>query len=306
MGNDGEASGHSGAHESGGEVLGSSSSFSSALRAAAKREGLTAADRNLVDALLRDLDLAAFGSTAQVAAVVGSSPATVVRSARRLGFDGWTQMQGLARSDIRSTPFSATERLRSAGSNEDETASLAGLADWVGGLGDLVHSEEFGDIVGLLADQGRSIWVASGHEGTGPAATLVDRLRTVRPGVRGIPGDPMASARALLGLAVGDLCVVVDRQRHDAQTVRVVEEAADSGAVVVGLLDTVAGPVASRCRSVLLLPELAIGPFDSYTPALVLVELLVGRVAARTGGPAIERAERLESTWDRWGLLGPG
>ena len=279
--------------------------FEAVLREAAKRDGLTPSDRALIDALIADPHLAAFAGVAEVAESVGSSPATVVRSARRLGFEGWAELQNVARAHIRSVPVSATARLRTPGAPTGEEASVALLRRWASGLPEVLRSGGFTQVAAVLADSARPVWILSGHEGDAAAALLLDRLRAIRPGVRGVEGSAMEAARVVSELAAGDALIVIDRMRHDAQTVRFVNDAVAAGVEVFGLLDTAAGPIAAKSSATLALPNLAIGPFDSYAPAIMLIEFLVARVAVELGRTAVDRLEALEATWDRWGLVAP-
>lgn len=272
------------------------------LTALARTEELTAADRRLIDVIVADMHLAAFGNAAELAEAAQSSAATVVRSARRLGFAGWTELQEAARQEMRSAPRRATSRIR-VGASAPVKAQLVSIADSVGSMATVLDSETFARSVTLLASAKRTVWIASGHEASGIRTLFEDRLRAIRPGVRPVSGDRMIAARAALDIRPRDVLVVMDLARNDAALAELVEVAVAAGASVIGLLDSPAGTLGSQCEIVLPVVGPDVGPFDSYVPMLALVEALAAQVAVVLRDAAVDRLARLESTWERWGLI---
>ncbi|MGH9136797.1 MAG: MurR/RpiR family transcriptional regulator, partial [Acidimicrobiales bacterium] len=79
---------------------------------AASESGLSPAERKVVAAVLNDPASVAFGTVAALAERSGTSGPTVVRVARKLGFDGFREMQAAVREEVGGHLRPAAERLR--------------------------------------------------------------------------------------------------------------------------------------------------------------------------------------------------
>ncbi|MGH9260639.1 MAG: MurR/RpiR family transcriptional regulator, partial [Acidimicrobiales bacterium] len=76
------------------------------------RDLLSPAERQVAEVVLRDPEAVAFGTVARVAARAGTSGASVVRLATRLGFPGFSGLQASVQSAIGQQLRPAVERIR--------------------------------------------------------------------------------------------------------------------------------------------------------------------------------------------------
>jgi DNA-binding MurR/RpiR family transcriptional regulator len=79
---------------------------------AQQREKLSPAERRVGDLVLSQPECVAFGTVAEVARRAGTSGATVVRLADRLGFDGYRGLQAMVQADLAALLRPAAERIR--------------------------------------------------------------------------------------------------------------------------------------------------------------------------------------------------
>ena len=80
---------------------------------AAAGDRLTATERRIVKAVIEDRTLLAFGTVTDLASRVGTSRASIVRFATKLGFGGYTDLQDYARAGMAreiSRPSSGARR----------------------------------------------------------------------------------------------------------------------------------------------------------------------------------------------------
>src|SRR3990170_1834982 len=73
---------------------------------------LPRAERRVAEVVLADPGAAAFATVAELGRRAGTSGATVVRLAVRLGYDGWVGLQAEARERLDQRLRPATERIR--------------------------------------------------------------------------------------------------------------------------------------------------------------------------------------------------
>jgi len=253
---------------------------------------LTPTERRIAEAVLADPTLLAFGTVSDLAAAVDTSRPSIVRFATKLGFDGYTDLQSWARTDVarRLTTPGTRIRQRSGGGDraDDRIEQSVHLA--------LLHFDP--DRVRRLAAPligARSIWILSGETSRAGAHVLHSGLSMIRDGVRLV--EPHNLGRDLSAAAEIDAAVVFDFARYRRSTVLASRALADLGVAMVAVTDGPLSPLASITEHWCELRVPAVGPFDSSLPAVLAAELLVLEVVRRLGTEATDRIDRLEHLW---------
>ncbi|MCU1352738.1 MAG: hypothetical protein JWM05_1947 [Acidimicrobiales bacterium] len=269
------------------------------------RAELSPAERRVADAVLADAELVAFGTVAELAARAGTSGATVVRLAARLGLDGYGDLQERVQADLTRHLRQATERIRrpAAGDLLGRTASEA--AEAVQGALDRIDRAAFDAAVGRLARAAR-VFIAVSEASTGIGLQATAELGMLRAGVVQVLGNPVATHRTLADVQPDDVLLVLDLPRYDRWLLEVIDRGVDRGARVVALTDSELSPVAARAELVFTVGATGTGPFDSHVPALALLEALVAGVAAALRGSATGHLDRIEAAWESGGVLDEG
>lgn len=280
------------------------SALAERITAAAKRTSLTDADLRLVDLVLADPHTVAFAGAAEVAQNCGSSAATVVRSARRLGFEGFADLQGAVRSEIRRSneATTAAERIREGTDNVGTAAVLVG-AESLTAVVPVVQSDTFAQAVDLVSDLTRTVNLIGGHEAAGIGRLASDRLSALRPSVAYLSGSETDLSYSILDLTRGDVVVACDLSRHDRWLTDAARLAASSGATVIAITDSAAGALAKTSSLVLMTSTGGAGPFDTHIGMLGIIEALVASVADRLRSSAQARLEHLEAIWRASGAI---
>jgi DNA-binding MurR/RpiR family transcriptional regulator len=267
---------------------------------------LTPAERRLGKVLLASYPIAGLESLARFAERAGVSPPTVTRFITRLGFRGYPDFQDALRREVQARLSSPLARYDAVPADAGAVSPLdRAFESFHGGLSTtlgLVSPPEFDQVVDLLADRRRRVWVVGGRVSDVLARYLAGQLRLLRPSVSLLGGERSTPAQHLIDLGKRDVLVAFDFRRYQRDTIRSSREAARRGAAVVVVTDPWLSPASASARHVLATGVQSFAPFDSLVGALALVEALVGAVLGRLGAEAQLRMRRLEelrsdATW---------
>jgi DNA-binding MurR/RpiR family transcriptional regulator len=275
----------------------------------ARRADLTPAERRVAAVVADDPEAVAFGTVADMARRAGTSGATVVRLATKLGYDGFVDLQGAVRQDITRRLRPASERIRRPQPGDTLGVTLATELANVAATLEAVDAGAFAEAVRLLsapATRGGRVFVLSGDASCGVARLLATELGMLRTGVALLAGSEVAIARVLADLGPADVLIVLDLARYDRLVVATAKRAAARGATLVALTDSALSPLAAHARVAFTVAAVGAGPFDSHTGMLALVNALVAGVAARLRRSATDRLDRLEAAWTEAAALVDG
>lgn len=266
---------------------------------AAAAGGLSPAERRVVEAVLSEPDRVAFGTVAELADRSDTSGPTVVRVARRLGFDGYRALQAAAQSELSRGLAPAAERIRRTASSRDDPLTRATAIEMrnVEATLEAVDPRSFSTAVRLLADRRRRLLFVAGEAEQGIAISAADQLAQLRDGVETVHGTPphVAARVALAGPA--DVVVAVDVHRYDAWVLDAVGALREAGATVVAVTDGPLSPLVPGAAAWFSVFAEGVGPFDSHVGTLALLHALVAGVADRLHSSATDRLDRIERGW---------
>ncbi len=267
------------------------------------RTALSPALGRVAELLLVDPESVAFGTVASVAERAGTSTPSVVRLATALGYEGFADLRRAARAELCVRLNTDAVRVRAEPAADPVQALLAveqaNLADTLGG----VDPATLEQVVTLLADPDRSLWVLPSTQTAGVALRFADQLMIVRDGVTLLDGSEMRVMSQTRALRRGDVFVSLDVPRHELATVRVQGDAVQRGAVPVVLSGALPVGLATRGGHLLPFACRAAGPFDSLVGLTALTTLLVNGVVDRRRKDSSRRIGALERTWTTTGLF---
>jgi len=271
-----------------------------------RRDELSPAERQVAEVVLRDPQGVAFGTVAQLAARASTSGASVVRLATRLGYSGFSELQGAVQAAIGQQLGPAVERIRAERGSDVVSRTLRAELGNVQRTLEGVDPSAFAAAVSLLADEGRPVRVLAGDAEAGVGAMCASLLSMLRDDVAQVGGSDAAVVRQLGPLAEGTVVVAIDLRRYERWVVEHARRAAGGGAQVVALTDSVLSPLAALAAVSLTVVAEGAGPFDSHVGTLALVNALATGVAGRLRQTAARRLEHLESLWQDAGALVDG
>ena len=253
-----------------------------ALRVRARIEAaapsLGASDTKVATLLLRQPEMVIYQSVSEVAAASGTSTATAVRFAQKLGFKGFHDLKLALAQDLAAfdpQPFddeqSVLERVTTAGAQSVKDAAA------------LVSVESFESAVAILDSARRVLWV-----GVGTSAPLAQdaayRFRAI--GIESeAPADFHVQHVASRLQRSGDACVAISHSGSTRETLAVVEAAKAAEAQTVAITSFLRSPLAEAVEVVLTAGSREVGfrleAMASRLAHMAVIDALLVAVAGR-------------------------
>jgi DNA-binding MurR/RpiR family transcriptional regulator len=264
-----------------------------------QRQGsLSPAERKLARVLLASYPIAGLESVARFAERAGVSPPTVTRFITKLGFRGYPEFQEVLREEVQARLSSPLARYHGA-DGERRTDSLVSDALEISRHNlqatlELLSHRDVEELVELLADVRRRVLVLGGRLSGPLARYLVGQLHLLRPGVGLVDSERTAAAQQLIDLRKGDVLVVFDYRRYQADTIDSARLVASQGGNVVLFTDPWLSPASGFARQVVVTSVETVGPFDSLVGATAVLEAVIAAVLVRLGSRAQSRMQSLE------------
>jgi DNA-binding MurR/RpiR family transcriptional regulator len=260
--------------------------------------GLSPAERKLARVLLASYPIAGLESVARFAERAGVSPPTVTRFITKLGFRGYPEFQEVLRQEVQARLSSPLARYQSEEAPR-ETDSLLTSALEVSSRNlqatqELLSHRDVEELVELLTDVRRRVLVLGGRVSGSLARYLAGQLHLLRPGVGLVEIDKTAAAEQLIDLRKGDVLVVFDYRRYQADSIESVRLVSGLGVNVVLFTDPWLSPASAFARQVVVTSVETVGPFDSLVGATAVIEAVVAAVLARLGPRAESRMKSLD------------
>ncbi|GAA1010653.1 RpiR family transcriptional regulator [Acrocarpospora pleiomorpha] len=269
-------------------------------------QDLPRAEQRVARALLAGYPTAGLEPLATVATLAQSSPATVLRLAYRLGFQGYPELQQALKRETQqrySSPLTQYgEPPAEAGADQDDDGVLGRsrrvLLEATAQTFDQLPSGELVKAAGLLADPARRVSAAGGRFSTILAHYLIAHLHQLRPNATYIAGSTADHAAHLLDMGRRDVLVLFDYRRYQRETIAFARAAAARNVKIVLFTDPWLSPAAAVADVVLPGQVRSPSPFDSLTPAVALIETLVAAVVEQLGETGRARVAKYDQMAD--------
>src|SRR5712691_6395461 len=165
---------------------------------------LTPAERRVAAVVVDDPEAVGVGTVADVARRAGTSGASVVRLAAKLGYDGFVDLQAAVRDEMHRRLRPAAERIRRPPAGDVLGRTLEVELDNVAATLEGADRDGFADAVGLLSSTRGRAFVLSGDASHGVASVFATELSMLRSGVQMLSGSDVSVARALADVGPAD------------------------------------------------------------------------------------------------------
>jgi DNA-binding MurR/RpiR family transcriptional regulator len=259
---------------------------------------LSPAERKLARVLLASYPIAGLESVVRFAERARVSPPTVTRFITKLGFSGYPEFQETLRNEVQARLSSPVNRYRDA---EPARGTDSVLIDALEVANhnlkitlDVLSHRDVNEAVELLADVRRRVMVLGGRVSAPLARYLAHQLHLLRPGIGLVDAERSTPAQQLIDLRKGDVLVIFDYRRYQADTIESAQVTSAQGCNVVLFTDPWLSPASAFARQVIVTGVDQVGPFDSLVGAMAVVEGVVAAVLNRLGPRAQSRMRNLE------------
>ncbi|NND18221.1 MAG: MurR/RpiR family transcriptional regulator [Silicimonas sp.] len=259
---------------------------------------LTPAERLLSDILLRDYPVAGLQSITKLAEAAGVSTPTVIRLARKLGYDGFPEMQAALRVEASAQIKRPILKREGWPAGRKDSPAFRGFAEAV--FDNLNHTIErldpktFDAVARCLADPKRKIVLSGGRITRSNADYFFNHLQIIRPGVTLLSQSPNVWPQYLLDMGPKSVLVIFDIRRYERDLGKLAQLARDKGAIIVLLTDQWGSPISKIAdHTINALVEVP-SNWDSTLGINLIVEALIAEVQSRRWDKAKDRIESLE------------
>lgn len=235
-------------------------------------------------------------SMRKIATDAGVQPATLVRLAQFLGFEGWQGLRELFVESVRGGPQPYAKRAKNVMRASGSSRMLTEMLDTQHRNLELTganNGESMPHAVDLLS-AASNVYVAGFRSCHPIAFTLHYVYRLFRPTVHLIRGDAGTLEMELRALTAKDAAFVVSFAPYSQEIIRVADAAREAGCRVVALTDSTVAPIALRADCTLLFSIDSPSFFPSITAGVAVVEALVEQLLAKKGKGAIKALEHTE------------
>lgn len=236
---------------------------------------------------LKNPDEIALGTAASIAAQASVQPSTLIRFAKRLGYSGFTDLQGVFRSELRSNWPDYRERL--ARVQENRAAGgvhplLSGFAESAMVSLERLLARDSEDDVGRAADilaRARVIYLV-GMRRAFPVTTYLAYALS-KLGIRAVLVDNVAALGPEQVTEAGkhDALIAISFAPYTPMTVELTEHLAGRGVPVIALTDSPFSPLAPHATIAFEIVEADYAGFRSLSATLCMAMALAVATAAK-------------------------
>jgi len=267
-------------------------------RVAARLGGLTATERKVAEYLAAHPQEAAFSSAEELGRATGTSDASVVRTAKALGYDG---LPGLKRSlqghleTLLSPANRLSASLESVGQDGPESVLRATLRDHIEHLTmaeQSLDTAEFRRAVELVEAAHET--VVCGFAGLdGVSEYIATHLTRIGHRARTATDTGYRLADRILLLTPDDVVIVMAHNRLNRESRTIIDHCNSAGVPVILLTDTLGEALRDEVDVVLSARMSRPGTFTSQAMVLILLEALTIAVAAQDRDRALDNTVRM-------------
>jgi len=263
-----------------------------------KQAELTAAERKLSAVLLDDSLLSGLQSITRLAELAEVSSPTIIRLARKLGFEGFSDMQGAIRNEIAARMKQPLAKLEAQAPADSRGHIVSRFIEAVSGninrTLERLDLAEFDQVSSLLSDPTRRLYLLGGRITRSNAHYFFNHLQIIRPQVTLLDSSPSVWPQSLLDMDTDAILIVFDIRRYEKELEKLANLAVAQGVSIVLFTDAWGSPIEKHARFCFRAMVEVPSSWDSTLAINFLIEALVAEVQSRSSGQSAERIAALE------------
>lgn len=261
-----------------------------------KQAELTAAERKLSAVLLDDSLVAGLQSITRLAESAEVSTPTIIRLARKLGFDGFPDLQDAIREEVAARMKRPLAKLDTPAPEGDHIVSrfTRAVSANINRTLDRLDLATFDATAALLSDPDRRLHLLGGRITRSNAHYFFNHLQIIRPHVSLLDSSPSVWPQALLDMGPQSTLIVFDIRRYERELEKLADLAVKAGANLVLFTDAWGSPIERHAAHVFRAMIEVPSSWDSTLAINFLIEALVAEVQTRAAASSAERIAALE------------
>ena len=259
---------------------------------------LTPAERQLTSVLMRDYPVGGLQSITKIADAAGVSTPTVIRLARKLGFDGFPELQSAMRDEASAQFKTPIAKRDGWGDAKPVSAAFKAFAEAVfDNLSRTIDRLAPGDldaISAVLADRQRPVFLSGGRITRSNADYFYNHLQIIRPAVTLLGASPNVWPQYILDMDRSAVLILFDIRRYESDLERLAELAKEREAEIILFTDQWGSPISRLADHVVNAMIEVPSSWDSTLAINLVIEALIAEVQSRVSESASGRIEALE------------
>lgn len=264
---------------------------------------LTLSEKQVVSVLLTDYPVAGLQSISQLADEASVSTPTIVRLARKLGFEGFTELQEALRNELSAQikkPVSKNQAWIEDGAHQHIVNQFADAVS-----ANLRHTLErmdksvFNETASLLGDHNNTIYLAGGRITRSNADYFYNHLQIIRPNVNILSHSSNVWPQYILDMNESSVLVIFDIRRYEKDLAKLARLANERHSTIVLFTDQWGSPISKLTRYCFNALVEVPSNWDSTIALNFIVESLVAEVQRNSWDSSRDRMEELESMFGK-------
>jgi len=249
--------------------------------------------------ILENPEEVGLNSMRSVAKGAGVKPATVSRLSRTLGFEDYEAFREPFRQRLRMNKPKFASKMRDV--QQRGTGDIDGLfhdlrAQEIANVENTLSEENYPALVGAAETlhQSRRVYVLGLRGAYAPAFLFHYAYQLFQENSFLVDTHAGIFADQLRGIGEQDGLLVISFPPYTQLTIDAVDYAADAGANIIAITDSVVSPAANAAGHTIVTKNQSASFYHSFTGALAVTQALLALVVARKGGDAIKIAQEAE------------
>jgi DNA-binding MurR/RpiR family transcriptional regulator len=242
-------------------------------------------------------DTMVMSSMREIAGRVGVAPATLLRLARMLGYQDWSDFRDVYVEHFRSSSPHYAEKADALSKRQGIPAVVDEVARaQVAALqhASTANTPESIDAAAKILGRAQRIFVAAFMSCRAPGLAFTYICRLFRSNVTLLGAEGASLVADLADLRSDDAVLSINFLPYAREIRMVADAVARSGAVLVSIADSRVTPLSQHARSILLFGAESPSFFPSITSAVALVESVAAAMLAHAGDGAVTRVRAVE------------
>ena len=265
----------------------------------AHKADLTPAERRLVPYIKDDALVIELKSITKLAEAADVSTPTVIRFARKLGFDGFPDMQNAIRTELAERikqPLAKFETKLSEGHERHIFNRFTmHVVENVNRTMNQLDYAVFDQVAELLANVNNKIYLRGGKISQSSAYHFFNHLQIIRPNVTMLGASPSVWPQTLLDMDEQSVLILFDIRRYEQELQRLASLASSQGAKIVLFTDQWGSPIEGIADSCFRAMVEAPSSWDSTIAINLLVEAMVAQIQILSPEQSAQRIREMES-----------
>ena len=263
---------------------------------------LTPAERKLANALISNYPMAGLGTIMELAKTAGVSTPTVTRTIKKLGFGGFPAFHNALHDELNQTlsdPINKHDQWANDVPAEHILNQFAhAIKDNLRQSLKQVSRKTFDDVVKMLTERQRSIHIVGGRITHAFADYLQTHLQVIRKDIHMLPASAGLWPHHLLNVDSGDVLVIFDIRRYEADLLELAKLANQRGVKIILFTDQWLSPITSYATHYFSSRIEAPSGWDSGVVTLFLIESIIAAMEEKLWPETSSRLKELEGIFD--------